>query len=223
MRAGDRERAEARLRDLGRIAPDRLAMVFEHAEQVPDAVRVTEEIAGVRVLRDQAQCLPLAAAADEDRDVAAKRPGVVQHVLDPVVEALKARRLLREHRARDLQCLPEPLEALLQRREVEAVRAVLVLEPGRAERVDRAAARDHVERGRDLRVQRRVAVGDPADHQPELQPLGAYRQRGEDRVPLEHPVRLRPDAGDLVQMIHDEERVEAGALCRGGDLRQPLE
>jgi len=56
------------------------------------------------------------------------------------------------HLLADLEGLFEAFEALLQRREVEAVRAMLVLEPGRAERVDRAATRDHVERRRHLRV-----------------------------------------------------------------------
>ena len=181
----------------------------EDAHQVADVIGSAEDVAGVGVLGDEAERLPLAAAADEDRDVAADRPRVVVRAVDPVVRALDGRLLLREHRARDAERVLEQLEAHLQRREVEAVGAVLALEPGGAERVDRAAAGEDVQRRRDLRVEGRVAVGDAADHQAEVQPLGAPGERGEGGVPLEHPLGLLADAGDLVQVIHDEQRVEA--------------
>ena len=62
-----------RARDLRRIAPDVLAVAVEHAHQVPRALDVAEQVAAVPVLRDEPQRLALAAAADEDRDVAAHR------------------------------------------------------------------------------------------------------------------------------------------------------
>ena len=56
-----------------------------------DAIDVAEQVAAVGVLRDEAQRLALAAAADEDRDVAADRPRVVQGVGDVMVGALDRR------------------------------------------------------------------------------------------------------------------------------------
>jgi len=106
----DRERAEARLRDLGRITTDRLAMVVEHAEQVPDGRRISEDVAAVRVLRDEPKGLPLTAAADEDRDVSPERARIVEGAFDAVVTPFEARRFLREHRARDLEMLFEPFQ-----------------------------------------------------------------------------------------------------------------
>ena len=86
-----------------------------------------------RVLGDEPQRLALAAAADQDRDVAAQRLRVVERAVDAVVRALDGRSLLGEHRARDLQRVLEALEALLQRREANAVGVVLLLEPGGAD------------------------------------------------------------------------------------------
>ena len=71
VRPGDRERPEARAGDLGRIAADVLTVGVEDAHQVPGPLGVAEDVAAVCVLRDEAEGLPLAAAADEDRDVAA--------------------------------------------------------------------------------------------------------------------------------------------------------
>ena len=52
-------------------------MAVEDFHQVPEVVGGAEDVAGVGVLGDEAERLPLAAAADEDRDVAADRPWVV--------------------------------------------------------------------------------------------------------------------------------------------------
>ena len=46
---------------------------------------------------------------------------------------------------------------------------------------------------------------------------------GQQRVGLEHRLRPGPVHRDLVEVIHHPERVEAGALGRAGDLRDPLE
>ena len=71
VRPGDRESPEARAGDLRRIAADVLAVGVEDAHQVSGPLGVAEDVAAVCVLRDEAEGLPLAAAADEDRDVAA--------------------------------------------------------------------------------------------------------------------------------------------------------
>jgi hypothetical protein len=140
-----------------------------------------------------------------------------------VVAALDARLLLREHRAGDPQRVLEALEALAQGRELEAVRTMLVLEPRGADAEPRAPAGDDVERGGGLREQRRVAVGDAADEQPERHARRPRRERAEHHVPLEHVVRLRADPRDLVQVVHHRDRAEPCVLRRAHDLDDVLE
>ena len=113
---------------------------LEHAEQVLGALGVAEQVAAVGVLGDHPQRLALPAAADQDRDVAAERLGVVVGAVDRVVLAGDGGLLLGEHRPRDAQVVLQALEALLQRREREAVGVVLTLEPARADAVERAPA-----------------------------------------------------------------------------------
>ena len=108
---------------------------------MPGPLGVAEQVAAVGVLGDHPQRLALAAAPDEDRDVAAQRLGVVVGAGHRVVLAGDRRLLLGEHRAGDPQVVLEPLEALLERRERVAVGVVLGLEPARADAVERAAAR----------------------------------------------------------------------------------
>ena len=131
--------------------------------------------------------------------------------------------VLGEHRPRDAQRVLEALEALAQRRELVAEGTVLVLEPGRPEAEDRATAREHVERGRLLGQQRRVAVGHPADHQAEVRRRGARRQCGKRDIPLEHPVVDRADARDLIQVVHHPDGFEARRLGGGGDAGEGVE
>ena len=223
LRLGDRDLDHRRLGDLRRVAADGVAVAAEDAEQVLRALGVAEQVAAVRVLGDHPQRLALAAAADEDRDVAAQRLGVVVGAADRVVVARHRRALLGEHRARDPQVVLQPLEALLQRRERIPVRLVLGLEPARADAVDRAAARDDVERRGDLGVLRGVAVPDAADEQAERDRVGAGREAGEHRVALEHPVLGRADRRDLVVVVHQRQRREAGALRRPGDVDELVE
>ena len=127
-------------------------MIFEDAEQVTTALDVAEQVAAVRVLGHHAQRLALAAAADHDRDVPAQRLGIVERAVHPEVVAMEGRPLLGEHRARDLNGFLEKLEALAERRELEAVGACFTLEPGGADPVPGATTGDDVERRRDLRV-----------------------------------------------------------------------
>src|ERR671914_12804 len=129
VRRRDRQDAESGLGDLGRLAPDVLAMARQHLHQVLGPRRVTQDVATVGVLGDQAQRFPLAAAADDDRNVATQRLGVVQGPVDAEVAALEGGALLREHGARDLKGVLEHLEAPTQRREVEADGAGRLLQP----------------------------------------------------------------------------------------------
>ena len=216
--------------------PSVLAVALEHAEQVLDALDVAEQVRPVGVLGDEPQRLALARAADQDRDVAADRLRVVERAVDAVVLALVGRRRPAVNSsAGDVQRVLEALEALLQRREVEPVRLVLLLEPGRADAEHGTAAGDDVDRRRELGQQRRVAVGDAADQQAEVDRRRPRGERGEDRVALHHPVLRRADRRDLVEVVHHRDRAEAGAPRRswrsrracsknasGGDVR-PVE
>src|SRR4029078_7582953 len=94
--------------------------------------------------------LPLAAAADHDRDVAPDRLRVVEGAVDGVVLALIARRRLGEHGPRDVEVGLEALEALAERREVVAVRRGLLDVPAGADPVDGAAGGADGQGGRGL-------------------------------------------------------------------------
>jgi hypothetical protein len=174
-------------------------------------------------LGDHAQRLALAAPPDHDRDVAADRAGPVDHALHMVVRAGHGGLILGEHRPRDAQRVLEALEALAQGRKLVAECAVLILEPGCPESEDRAPAGEHVERGRLLGQQRRVAVGHPADHQAEVRLRGARRQCGKRDVALEHPVVDRADARNLIQMVHHPDGLEARRLRGRGDAGERVE
>jgi len=62
LRVGDDQRPQPGLRDLGRIASDVAAVPLEDRELVADGVDVAEQVARVRVLRDQAERALLSAA-----------------------------------------------------------------------------------------------------------------------------------------------------------------
>src|SRR5918994_2559555 len=147
LRGGDDRGAEPGLGDLAEVAPEPLAVALEHADEVPDAVGVAEEVRRVGVLGDHAERLLLAAAADHDRDVSADRLRVVERLADGVVFALVAGPLLGEHGAGDVERVLEPLEALAESAEAEVVGPVLGLEPGGPKTVDGPAGGDRGERG----------------------------------------------------------------------------
>ena len=75
------------------VAAERLAVPAKHVELVGDHVEGhLEDVARVGVLRDQAQALLLAAAADQDpRPRRADRRGGVERPVEPVVPALERR------------------------------------------------------------------------------------------------------------------------------------
>src|SRR4051794_6862069 len=101
----------------GRVAADVRAVPVEHPELVPDDVgALVEEVAGVRVLRDQPERLALAGAADQDpRPVLADRRDV-DRLDELVVLALVRGLVVAPHPLDDLQRLLETLEPLGRRR-----------------------------------------------------------------------------------------------------------
>ena len=169
------------------------------------------------------QRLPLARAADEDRDVTAQRLRVVQRVGDGQALALVARLGLREHPTRDVERVLEQHEAVAQRGELVAVREVLLLEPRRPDAEEHAPARDHVERGRDLGHERRVAIRHAADQEAQVEPRRARREPREGRGALEHELGAVADARDLMEVVHHGDAAVAGRLARGGDVDELLE
>ena len=165
----------------------------------------------VEVLGGQRNCLLLAAAADHQRDVVPEAR-VGHRVLRAVVLAVHGRPLALDHREDDLQRLVELVEPVGERAELVAELIVLELEPAGADAQDRAARADHVERGDRLGQQRRVAVGVAGDQGAELDALGGGGQRAQRRVGLQHGLVRRPETGQLVEVVHHEDGVEAGGL-----------
>ena len=57
-----------------------------------------------------------------------------------------------------------------------------------------------------------IAVGVAGDQGAQLHTLGGGGQRAESGVGLEHRLVGRAEAGQLIEVIHHEDRVEAGGL-----------
>src|SRR5918998_292225 len=108
-------------------------------------------------------------------------------------------------------------------RQVEAVGAVLGLVVAGPDPEDRPAGGDDVEGRHHLRHQGRVAVGDRGDQRAQAEAAGAGGEAAQQRVRLQHRVGGRAVERDLEEVVHGEERVEAGPLGRDGDLGRPLE
>jgi hypothetical protein len=64
----DEQRRQVRHLDRGRVAPDRGAVRPQNLQLVAHGVGVAHEVAGIGVLRDQAQRPALSPTADQDRD-----------------------------------------------------------------------------------------------------------------------------------------------------------
>ena len=91
--------------------------------------------------------LPLAAAADQDRQVLLHGRRVVQHVLRVVEAAARGRRRRRGACSHQLDRLVEPVQPLAEARaELDPEGRVLGLEPGAADPEVHAAAAHVVER-----------------------------------------------------------------------------
>ena len=189
------------------------------ASSRPIAAQCSRRIASrSRELVDGAHRVPLVAvpgqrpqrllrprSADHDRQPHLHRPRRHQRVVHRVDRPVVRDQLAVEQPAHQHHGLVEPVEPLAEAAaEVDPVGVVLALEPGAAEPEDRAAARQVVERRRELRRQARVAERVGGDHQPERRPLGDLRPAREDRPALED--RALPRADDRVQVVPRPER-----------------
>ena len=114
----------------------------------------------------------------------------------------------------------ETLEALTERREGEPQPLRLLLKPRRADPQAGAPARQHVERGDDLRQKARLAVDHPGHEGVQQHPLGDRRQVPEGRVGLEHALLGRPHRTDLPEMVHDGQAGDPAGLGLAGETAQ---
>src|SRR3954447_7085802 len=215
---------ERRPLDLVRVPAHALAVRPEDLVLAVDPGRTAEDVAAVGVLSHQPERLPLAAAADHDRDA---WPGDrLRRVQEPCrVDVVAVERALRaalplEHRVGDAERVFEQLEPHAERRELEPEASRLPLGPRRADAEPRPAAGQHVERRRRLGPQPGLAVMDAADHQPEPGATGVRGNVPERGPALEHRIRRRPDAPDLEEVVHDPDRIEAGVVRGTSDPRE---
>ena len=94
---------------------------------------------------------------------------------------------------------------------------MLLLEPGRADPEQRPAARDDVECGDHLGQERGLPVGHARDEGAQAEARGASGKRPQQGVGLEHLLVGLAEHRELEEVVHDEQRVEAGVL-RGDRL-----
>src|SRR5262249_17317642 len=133
--------------DLRLVAADLLAPAAKHLVLLSDALDAAARVPRVGVLRDGVERLPLARAADQDRQALLEGRRIVPDALRAVEAATGARLLLVEHPMHQLDRLVEPVEPLaraLAERDPEG--RVLGLEPRAADAEVGAAARNVVER-----------------------------------------------------------------------------
>jgi hypothetical protein len=134
------------------------------------------------------------------------------------VASVDRRAFAPEHRRAYLERFVETLEPLLHRREVEAERPVLDVEPRGTDTEHRSAARDDVERADHLGEERGVPIGDAGDQRAEGDPLGAGSEGTEERVGLEHLVLGRAQQRQLIEVVHHHDGVEPAPLAGAGKL-----
>src|SRR5579884_699152 len=190
-------RAQRRLLYLSVVSAELPAVLLEDGQLCAHDLRRPEQIARVRVLRDEPQSLLLAAARDENgRMGPRKRLRNAQGLLETIVLAAIGAVVARPHLPRDLQSLLEQLETHGEGRERYAEPLRLLLVPGSADREVGAAAREHIERRRRLHENAGIAIDDAGGHGAELHPAGERGEIAERRVALQHVVLVRTDAAD---------------------------
>jgi hypothetical protein len=112
-----------------------------------DDIGLAEQVAAVGVPRSEAQRSPLSRSTDDDRHMFLQWPGVAQCLADRRGGAVEARRTLVPQHRQHLYGVLKVGVALIERREGDARRGVLLGEPADAEPADRSAAGHYVECG----------------------------------------------------------------------------
>jgi hypothetical protein len=128
------------------------------------------------------------------------RLGLAVRLLEGVVGALVGRALLGQQSDDDVAGLVEPVHALLDAEQVDAVRVRLVGVPTGAEAQLEATVGDLVERGSHVREHRRVPVRNPGDEHADAEPAGRLGQRRERDPPLQaRPAAIAEDRFEVVE------------------------
>ena len=84
--------------------------------------------------------------------------------------------------------------------------------PGGPEAEHGATTGDRIERRRQLREERRVAVRDPGDERSELNAARLTGERRQGRPALEHRLVDGSDAADLLDVVHDRDEAKPALL-----------
>ena len=95
---------------------------------------------------------------------------------------------------------------------------MLLVVPGCADPQPRSAAGEHVQRGHRLGKDARVPVGDARHEGAEPCRPGVGGQEAEGSVGLQHRFLGSANPPDLEEVVHDPDRVVAGAVGGPGDL-----
>ena len=120
--------------DLVRIAAERVAVAAKDVDLVRYLFGAAEDVAGVGVLSDEAQGLPLAAPTDHDpRARRADGHRTTDRLLELIVPTEVGAVVVAPHLKADLDCLFESLETLGRGRERHPEAAVLTFVPRRAD------------------------------------------------------------------------------------------
>ena len=233
MRGGVLDPDVDRAGDLARVAAERRAVGAERPGQVEPVLRVLgEHVPLLRPAGRGPQGAGPAAPADGDRRVGPlHRLGLAAGLGEPDVLSVQRGRLLGEQGDDRLHALIEAVEALLQRRQLDAVGVAFQLVPAGAQAQFQPAAGDDV----GGRGHVRQHGGMPVDHAGHLaadpDPAGGLRERGEHGPPFQ--VRPGEVARERVEVVPVPGRLEQADLvgrlpyvqdpCPRGVLRPGLD
>ncbi len=178
-------------------------------------------MARVAILGDHAQRLPFTRSADLDaRSRLADGHGREQRLRKLVVLATERAGVATEGLVRQLERLFESFEALLERREWNTERVMLLLEPRRADAEEGAPPGQYVQCRDLLEQEARIAVRDPRDlnAQPDLgRHPGDKAERG---IGLEHRLLIAVIGREREVVVHDGDLAESSLLRRARDGSQ---
>lgn len=219
-----RERGDDRLLDRVVVGSEAIAVPAKNVEEVRHPLGVRGgEVHDLRVLRDQAQGLPLPLTADHDRRVGPldrRRAGqrLLQRIVRPPVGAV----VVAPHLQRDLQRLLQSFEPFGQRRERHAQAAVLPVVPRGADAEHRAAFAQDIQARDDLREQPRIPVRHTGHERTDPHGVRVRGEEAEGREGFEHRLLGRGDALHLEPVIHDGELCESALFGGAGGATEHL-